>query len=57
MDTPVPAAAELTTEAYMGRACYACGRLLSYGAVYRGWAFGWQGRCRLDTEVWACPPA
>ncbi|MFE6127535.1 hypothetical protein ACFQ6Q_04560 [Streptomyces sp. NPDC056437] len=54
-DAAVPPAAELGWEAYMGRACYACGRQLTRNAVHKGWARGRAGVHVLDTEVWACP--
>lgn len=37
-----------------GRACYACGKRLTSGAVYWDWARGRLGAHVLDTEVWAC---
>ncbi|WP_157877413.1 hypothetical protein [Streptomyces odonnellii] len=54
-EAPIPPAGDLSTEAWAGRACYACGRPLTSGAVYRGWARGRSGVHVLDAEVWACP--
>lgn len=54
-DAPVPPVEDLTWRAYQGYDCYACGRRLTTGAVYRGWARGQSGAHKLDTEVWACP--
>ncbi|QXE36990.1 hypothetical protein KQY30_25030 [Streptomyces sp. GMY02] len=54
-EASVPPAGDLTTEQWAGRACYACGRPLTTGAVYRGWARGRLGAHSLDAEVWACP--
>ncbi|MFF5808284.1 hypothetical protein [Streptomyces sp. NPDC012746] len=38
-----------------GRACAACGKPLTTGAVSRGWWYGNHGNHRLDTELWVCP--
>ncbi|WP_331739966.1 hypothetical protein OG590_39470 (plasmid) [Streptomyces goshikiensis] len=54
-DVPLPTAHGLTWDQAAGRACYACGKLLSSGAVLGGLALGRSGAHRLDTEVWACP--
>ncbi|MGW4030730.1 hypothetical protein ACWEFL_15655 [Streptomyces sp. NPDC004838] len=51
----MPPVEDLTWRAYQGYDCYACGRRLTTGAVYRGWARGQSGAHKLDTEVWACP--
>jgi hypothetical protein len=52
---PIPPVRELSTEAYAGRACFACGRQLTRGAVFVGRAVGRQGVHVLDTDVYACP--
>ncbi|MGW7369214.1 hypothetical protein ACWGI8_38790 [Streptomyces sp. NPDC054841] len=54
-ERPVPPVQSLTLEQYAGRACFACGKPLTTGAVSRGKAFGRDGAHVLDTEVWACP--
>ncbi|MFI1401091.1 hypothetical protein [Streptomyces sp. NPDC020681] len=54
-DVPVPSAADLSWEQYGGRACFACGKPLTVGAVSCGRARGRQGVHVLDVEVWACP--
>ncbi|MEV4329593.1 hypothetical protein AB0K02_03490 [Streptomyces sp. NPDC049597] len=54
-DVPIPPAAALSWEAYAGRACYACGKPLTTGAVFVGRATGQQGAHVLDTDVYACP--
>lgn len=51
----VPAARELSWEQTAGRACFACGKPLTTGAVSCGIARGRDGAHVLDTEVWACP--
>ncbi|MGW8954694.1 hypothetical protein [Streptomyces sp. NPDC055709] len=51
----MPTAQELNWEQYAGRACCACGKQLTTGAVPRGIARGRQGAYVLDVEVWACP--
>ncbi|MFI6285696.1 hypothetical protein ACIBCM_13225 [Streptomyces sp. NPDC051018] len=51
----MPPVADLTWAQYQCRSCYACGRLLTTGAVHQGWARGRDGEHVLDTEVWACP--
>ncbi|MFJ4012241.1 hypothetical protein [Streptomyces sp. NPDC090026] len=53
--TEIPPAGQLTTEAYAGRACYACGQHLERGAVHVGRAIGWSGAHDLSTDVYACP--
>lgn len=52
---PIPPAADLSWEQYAGRACYACGKPLTRGAVHVGRAVGRQGVHVLDTDVYACP--
>ncbi|MFJ4013925.1 hypothetical protein [Streptomyces sp. NPDC090026] len=52
---PVPDARQLTTEAYAGRACYACGQHLEHGGVAAGRAVGRDGAHDLSAEVYACP--
>ncbi|MGW2562224.1 hypothetical protein ACWCXB_23805 [Streptomyces sp. NPDC001514] len=52
---PVPGARQLSWEQAAGRACVTCGRPLTTGAVYMGWARGRDGAHSLDCEVWACP--
>ena len=52
---PVPPAGSLNYEQYAGRACFACGKQLTVGAVSCGRATGRQGAHKLDVEVWACP--
>lgn len=52
---PVPDAGDLSWEQYAGRACFACGRQLTVGAVSCGRATGRQGAHVLDVEVWSCP--
>lgn len=54
-DKPVPPVGELSWEQYAGRACFACGKPLTTGAVHCGWARGRAGVHVLDTEVWSCP--
>ncbi|NWF31277.1 hypothetical protein HW130_34490 [Streptomyces sp. PKU-EA00015] len=54
-NTDIPPAAALSWEAYAGRACYACGKALTTGAVLVGRAKGRQGAHVLDTDVYACP--
>ncbi|MFK4600452.1 hypothetical protein RKD30_007119 [Streptomyces pristinaespiralis] len=54
-DTPVPAPAALSWEAYAGRACYACGKRLTTGAVLVGRAQGHSGAHDLSADVYACP--
>ncbi|WCD86374.1 hypothetical protein KPP03845_102720 [Streptomyces xanthophaeus] len=46
----------LTWEQRAGRACGACGKPLSHGAVSRGWVRGRHGAHVLDVELWVCPP-
>ncbi|MCX5078998.1 hypothetical protein OG321_42130 [Streptomyces sp. NBC_00424] len=55
-DTPLPPAQGLPWDVGMGRACVACGKKLTVGAVSRGKVSGRQGVHSIDTEVWACPP-
>lgn len=52
---PVPEAGDLSWEQYAGRACFACGKQLTVGAVSCGRATGRLGVHVLDVEVWACP--
>ncbi|MBT2450923.1 hypothetical protein J7F03_28385 [Streptomyces sp. ISL-43] len=53
---PLPASvSELSHGQHLGRACVACGRLLTTGAVSRGTIRGRQGVHVLDVEVWSCP--
>ncbi|MGW6457019.1 hypothetical protein ACWF94_14050 [Streptomyces sp. NPDC055078] len=52
---PVPPVADLTSDQAMGRTCYACGQLLTSGAVHAGRARGRSGEHVLDAELWACP--
>lgn len=54
-ERPVPTAQALSWEQYAGRACCACGKPLTTGAVHRGVARGRQGAHVLDVEVWTCP--
>ena len=54
-DTPIPPAGELPWEAYAGRACYACEKRLTVGAVLVGRAVGRDGAHVYDTDVYACP--
>ncbi|MET9508931.1 hypothetical protein ABZX62_10715 [Streptomyces flavidovirens] len=51
----IPPAPKLSYEAYAGRACYACGRALTTGAVLVGRATGHEGVHVLDVDVYACP--
>lgn len=55
-DTPLPPAQGLPWNVAMGRACVACGKELTVGAVSRGKVSGRQGVHSIDTEVWSCPP-
>lgn len=52
---PIPPVSALSWEAYAGRACYACDKPLTRGAVLVGRAVGRQGVHVLDTDVYACP--
>ncbi|MFI1472016.1 hypothetical protein [Streptomyces wuyuanensis] len=54
-ERPIPTAQALSHEQYAGRACCACGKQLTTGAVHRGVARGRQGAHVLDVEVWSCP--
>lgn len=54
-EMPIPAAGDLSWEAYAGRACYACGKRLTTGAIHVGRAVGHSGVHVLDTDVYACP--
>lgn len=54
-DAVIPPAAALSWEAYAGRACYACGKRLTAGAVLVGRAKGRDGAHVLDTDAYACP--
>ncbi|WP_037648047.1 hypothetical protein [Streptomyces flavidovirens] len=51
----IPPAQKLSYDAYAGRACYACGRTLTTGAILVGRATGRQGVHVLDVDVYACP--
>jgi hypothetical protein len=54
--TPLPeSVSALSHDQYLGRACVACGRQLTTGAVPRGVIPGRQGAHVLDVEVWSCP--
>ncbi|GGW29422.1 hypothetical protein [Streptomyces xantholiticus] len=55
VETPIPPAADLSWEAYAGRACYACEKQLTVGAVLVGRAVGRMGAHVLDIDVYACP--
>ncbi|MGW7469899.1 hypothetical protein ACWGJT_35850 [Streptomyces xantholiticus] len=54
-DKRIPPAAALSWEATAGRACYACGKALTTGAVLVGRATGRMGVHVLDTDAYACP--
>ncbi|MER5871409.1 hypothetical protein [Streptomyces sp. NPDC002044] len=54
-DVPLPSAHGLAWDQAAGRACIACNRQLTTGAVYRGRVFGHQGSHNLDADVWCCP--
>ncbi|WP_338671468.1 hypothetical protein V1460_00575 [Streptomyces sp. SCSIO 30461] len=54
-EQPVPPVSELNWNQYKGRACFACGKALTVGAVNPGRARGRQGVHVLDVDVWACP--
>ncbi|MEV8311958.1 hypothetical protein AB0P36_32730 [Streptomyces flavidovirens] len=51
----IPPVRKLSYEAYAGRACYACGRPLTTGAILVGRATGRAGVHVLDVDVYACP--
>ncbi|MGW6460583.1 hypothetical protein ACWF94_32445 [Streptomyces sp. NPDC055078] len=51
----MPPTRDLTWDQALGQPCYACGQLLTSGAVHGGWARGRAGAHVLDAEVWACP--
>lgn len=51
----IPPASALTTEAWSGRSCFACGRPLTVGAVHVGRAMGRSGVHDIGAEVFACP--
>ncbi|GGW41456.1 hypothetical protein [Streptomyces xantholiticus] len=53
--TPIPPAAALSREAYAGRACYACEKRLTTGAILVGRAVGRMGAHVLDCDAYACP--
>jgi hypothetical protein len=54
-EAPIPPAGDLSWEAYAGRACYACEKQLTVGAVLVGRAEGRDGVHVYDTDVYACP--
>jgi len=53
-EAPIPPAAALSWEATAGRACYACGKRLTVGAIHAGRARGRDGAHVLDADVYAC---
>lgn len=54
-DVPLPSAHGLVWDQAAGRACVACGKRLTTGAISRGLVHGRHGVHVLDTEVWCCP--
>ncbi|MGW2580638.1 hypothetical protein ACWCYZ_04740 [Streptomyces virginiae] len=52
---PLPEVYGLPWEQSSGRACVACGKPLTAGAVSRGHLRGRHGVHVLDVEVWCCP--
>lgn len=52
---PVPPLRKLTWDQRQGRACYACGKLLTSGAIPGGRATGTVGERVISAPVWACP--
>jgi len=55
VEAPLPEFQDLTGEQARGRACVACGKPLTAGAVYRGVVLGREGAYVLDADVWCCP--
>jgi hypothetical protein len=54
-DVPIPSPFDLSWEAYAGRACYACDKKLTTGAIHVGRAVGRDGAHDHSTDVYACP--
>ncbi|MFD3777369.1 hypothetical protein [Streptomyces sp. NPDC058612] len=55
-DAPLPSVDRCTWDQTAGRACIACGRQLTTGAVPRGSVSTTVGARVIAYEVWSCPP-